>query len=67
MPSKVPITVGSVIEYTLCLGLTTVEDDLVVMEEDDLVVMEGDLSSSLGSVSPPRRWTMHSTCISETI
>lgn len=50
MPSKVLITVESVIKYTLCLGLMTVENDLAVVEEDDLVVMEGDLSSSLGSV-----------------
>ena len=49
MPSKVLITVESVIKYTLHLGLMTVENDLVVVEEDDLVVMEGDLSSSLGS------------------
>ena len=51
MPLKVPITVKSVVEYTLRLGLTMVEDDLVVVEEDDLVVMEGDLGSSLGSAS----------------
>ena len=67
MPSKVLITVESVIKYTLHLGLTMVEDDLAVVEEYDLVVMEGDLGSSLGSVSQPQRWTMHSTCISETI
>ena len=49
MPSKVLITVESVIKYNLRLGLMTVENDLAVVEEDDLVVMEGDLSSSLGS------------------
>ena len=59
MPLKVPITVDSIIEYTLHLGLTTAEDDLVVME--------GDLGSSLGSVSWPQQQAMHSTCISEMI
>ena len=54
MPSKVLITVESVIKYTLHLGLTMVEDDLAVVEEYDLVVMEGDLGSSLGSVSQPQ-------------
>ena len=67
MPSKVPITVESIIEYTLHLGLTMVEDDLAVAEEDDLAVMEGNLGSSLGSVSQPWWRTMHSTCISEMI
>ena len=50
MPSKVLITVKSIVKYTLHLGLTTVEEDLVATEEDDLVVMEGDLDSSLTSV-----------------
>ena len=59
MPSKVLITVESVIEYTLHLGLT--------MVEDDLAVMEGDLSSSLTSALWPWWQTMHSTCISEMI
>ena len=60
VPLKFPITVDSIVEYTLHLGLTTAEDDLVV-------VMEGDLGSSLGSVSWPQQQAMHSTCISEMI
>ena len=49
MPLNVLITVESIVEYTLCLGLTTAEDDLAVVEEDKLAVMEGDLCSSLTS------------------
>ena len=54
MPSMLLITVESIVKYTLCLGLTTTEEDLAVVEEDDLAVMEGgDLGSSLTSVLQP--------------